>query len=66
MTKPPYNITYKGDYIMDTYKATFLDSRTDEYKTVTIESETFREALQKAYELMNDDDILCDIRKVNI
>lgn len=63
MTDPPYNKNYKGDCIMDTYKATFLDSRTDEYKTVTVESETFRAALQKTYELMNDNDILCDIRK---
>lgn len=65
MTNPPYNKHYKGDYIMDKYKATFLDSRTDEYKTVMIESETFRTALQRTYELMNDDDILCDIRKVD-
>lgn len=50
---------------MDTYKATFLDSRTDEYTTVTVESETFRGALQKTYELMNDDDILCELRKVD-
>jgi hypothetical protein len=50
---------------MDNYKATFLDSRTDEYTTVTVESETFRAALQQTYELMNDDDILCEIRKVN-
>ena len=50
---------------MDKYKATFLDSKTDEYKTIMIESETFRAALQKAYELMNDDDILCEIRKVD-
>lgn len=50
---------------MDKYKATFLDSRTNEYKTVTIESETFRVALQEAYELMDDNDILCDIRKVD-
>lgn len=65
MANPPYNITYKGDCIMDKYKATFLDSRTDAYKTVIVESETFRAALQKAYELMNDDDILCEIRKVD-
>lgn len=51
---------------MDTYKATFLDSGTNEYKIVTVESDTFRAALQKAYELMNDNDILCEIRKVNI
>lgn len=51
---------------MDKYKATFLDSRTNKYKTIMIESETFRGALQKTYELMNDNDILCDIRKVNI
>ena len=50
---------------MDKYKATFLDSQTDEYKTVTVESETFRVALQKTYELMDDNDILCDIRKVD-
>lgn len=48
---------------MDKYKATFLDSRTDEYKTVMVESETFRTALQKTYELMNDNDILCELRK---
>lgn len=48
---------------MDKYKATILDSRTDEYKTVTIESDTFRGALQKTYELMDDNDILCDVRK---
>ena len=50
---------------MDTYKATFLNSRTDKYTTVTVESETFRSALQKVYVLMNDDDILCEIRKVD-
>lgn len=50
---------------MDTYKVTFLDSRTNEYKIVTVESDTFRGALQKAYELMKDDDILCEIRKFN-
>ena len=50
---------------MDTYKATILDNRTDEYKTVTVESKTFRVALQKTYELMNDNDILCEIRKVD-
>lgn len=65
MTNPPYNITYKEDHIMDKYKATFLDSRTDEYKTVIVESETFRAALQQIYALMNDNDILCDIRKVD-
>lgn len=65
MANLPYNITYKGDSIMDKYKAAFLDSRTNEYKTVIIESDTFRGALQKAYELMNDDDILCEIRKVD-
>ena len=65
MANLPYNITYKGDSSMDKYKATFLDSQTNEYKTVIIESDTFRVALQKAYELMNDDDILCEIRKVN-
>ena len=50
---------------MDKYKATFLNSRTNEYKTVIVESETFRGALQEAYELMNDDDILCDIKLVD-
>lgn len=51
--------------MQEQYKATFLDSVTDEYKTVMIESETFRGALQQTYELMNDNDILCDIRKVD-
>ena len=51
--------------MQEQYKATFLDSRTDEYKTVIVESETFRAALQKTYELMNDDDILCEIRKAD-
>ena len=50
---------------MDKYKATFLDSKTDEYTTVTVESETFRGALQMIYALMNDDDILCELRKVD-
>jgi hypothetical protein len=50
---------------MDKYKATFLDSRTDAYTIVIVESETFRTALQKTYELMNDDDILCELRKVD-
>lgn len=50
---------------MDTYKATFLDSAADEYTTVTVESETFREALQKVYVLMHDNDILCELRKVD-
>ena len=50
---------------MDKYKATFLDSLTDEYKIVIVESDTLRAALQQTYALMNDDDILCDIRKVD-
>lgn len=49
--------------MQEQYKVTILDSRTDEYKIVIVESETFRAALQKAYELMDDNDILCDIRK---
>lgn len=50
---------------MDSYTAVILDSSTDEYKTFTVESETFRDALQKVYVVMRDNDILCDIRKVD-
>lgn len=50
---------------MDSYTAVILDSGTDEYKTLIIEAETFRAALQKVYAVMCDNDILCDVRKVD-
>ena len=50
---------------MDTYTAVILDSGTDEYKTLIIEAETVRAALQKVYAVMCDNDILCDIRLID-
>ena len=50
---------------MDTYRAVILDSSNDEYETLRVDADTFREALQKVYVLMNDNDILCDIRKID-
>ena len=50
---------------MDTYRAVVLDSSNDEYETLRVNADTFREALQKVYVLMDDNDILCDVRKVD-
>lgn len=50
---------------MDTYRAVILDSSNDVYETLRVTADTFREALQKVYILMNDNDIICDIRKVD-
>lgn len=50
---------------MDTYRAVILDSSNDKHETLRVDAETFREALQKVYVLMNDNDILCDIRKAD-
>ena len=50
---------------MDTYTAVILDSSTDEYKTLLIDANSTKAALQKAYAFMCDNDILCDIRKVD-
>ena len=49
--------------MQDKYKVLILDSSTDEHTTFYVDSDTYRGALQKAYEQMNDNDILCDIRK---
>ena len=50
---------------MDTYRAVILDSSNDAYETLRVTADTFREALQKVYILMNANDIICDIRKVD-
>ena len=51
--------------MQEQYKAMILDSNTDEHKTVYVEAGSFKAALQKVYVLMNDDDILCEVRKVD-
>ena len=51
--------------MQEQYKAMILDSNTDEHKIVYVEADSFKAALQKVYVLMNDDDILCEIRKVD-
>lgn len=50
---------------MDTYRAVVLDSSNDKHEILHVEADAFREALQKVYILMNDNDILCDIRKID-